>query len=94
MPAKPALEEMFQDTQTDKPLRNERIYTAVREHDCTLFQLQKLLGVALFNDQSHRKACGRAKKVKEQDLIPIAVLSRISSLRAPCLYSKMSKAKL
>ena len=66
MPAKPALEEMFQDTQTDKPLRNERIYTAVREHDCTLFQLQKLLGVALFNDQSYREACGRVKRSKNK----------------------------
>ena len=46
MPANPTLAEMFQDTQTDKPLRNERIYTAVREHDYTLFQLQKHLGLS------------------------------------------------
>ncbi|MCD5417433.1 hypothetical protein LR021_03615 [Candidatus Bipolaricaulota bacterium] len=45
MIAKPTLAEMFQDTQTDKPLRNECIYTAVREHDYTLFQLQKHLGL-------------------------------------------------
>ncbi len=45
MLAKPTLEELFQDMKTDKALRNERIHTAVREHDYTLFQLQEYLGL-------------------------------------------------
>ena len=45
MLAKPPLEELFQDTETDKALRNERIHIAVREHDYTLFQLQDYLGM-------------------------------------------------
>lgn len=45
MLAKPTLEELFQNTGKDKTLRNERIHTAVREHDYTLFQLQEYLGL-------------------------------------------------
>ncbi len=43
MLAKPTLDVLFQDTETDKALRNERIQTAVHEHDYTLFQLQEHL---------------------------------------------------
>ena len=45
MLAKLTLEELFQDTETDKTLRNERIHAAVREYDYTLFQLQEHLGM-------------------------------------------------
>lgn len=45
MLAKPTLEELFHGIETDKALRNERIHTAVREHDYTLFQLQEYLGL-------------------------------------------------
>lgn len=45
MLAKPSFEELFQGTETDKALRNERIHIAVREHDYTLFQLQDYLGM-------------------------------------------------
>lgn len=45
MLAKPPLEELFQGTETDKALRNERIHIAVRKHDYTLFQLQEYLGM-------------------------------------------------
>ena len=45
MLAKPTLEQLFQGTESDKALRDERMHTAVREHDYTLFQLQGHLGL-------------------------------------------------
>jgi len=43
--AKPSLEELLTGTDNDRELRNERIHTAVRVHDYTLFQLQESLGL-------------------------------------------------
>jgi putative transposase len=45
MLAKPRLEEMFQDTERDKAVRNDRIPAAVRERDYTLFQVHEYLGM-------------------------------------------------
>ena len=45
MLAKPTLQELFNATEDDRRLRNERIHEAMRRHDYTLKQLQDYLGL-------------------------------------------------